>query len=84
MTAGLSYMNRTSLPSRLAAQIPVLHPKSHYVRSIFELSSWVLWVYLVIFLIVAGLVGYAGWRFRATAGEDDPKQVFGSTKWEMI
>jgi cytochrome c oxidase subunit 2 len=62
---------------------PVLHPQSHYARSIFELSSWVLWVCLGIFLLVAGLVGYAGWKFRATPGEPDPKQVFGSIRWEM-
>ena len=63
--------------------IPVLHPQSHYARSIFELSSWVLCVCLGIFLLVAGLVSYAGWKFRAKPGEADPKQVFGSTKWEM-
>ena len=63
--------------------IPVLHPQSHYARSIFELSSWVLYVCLAIFLLVAGLVTYAGWKFRARPGEADPKQVFGSTKWEM-
>ena len=42
--------------------IPVLHPQSHYAHSIFELSSWVLWVCLGIFLLVAGLVSYAGER----------------------
>ena len=84
MTAGLSSLIRTSFLPALTVQIPVLHPQSHYARSIFELSSWVLWICLVIFLIVAGLVSYAGWKFRARPGEDDPKQVFGSTKWEMI
>jgi hypothetical protein len=54
---------------------PVMHPQSHYARSIFELSSWVLWVCLGIFLLVAGLVSYAGWKFRARPGEADPKQV---------
>ena len=62
---------------------PVMHPQSHYARSIFELSSAVLWVCLAIFLLVAGLVSYAGWKFRARPGEADPRQVFGSTKWEM-
>ncbi len=62
---------------------PVMHPESHYARSIFELSSGVLWVCLIIFLLVAGLVSYAGWKFRARPGEEDPKQIFGSTKWEM-
>ena len=63
--------------------IPVLHPQSHYARSIFELSSWVLWMCLAIFLLVAGLVSYAGWKFRARPNEPDPKQVFGSTQWEI-
>ncbi len=62
---------------------PVLHPQGHYARSIFELSSGVLWVCLAIFLLVAGLVTYAGWKFRARPDEADPKQIFGSTKWEM-
>ena len=64
--------------------VPVLHPQSHYAHSIFELSTWVLYVCLAIFLLVAGLVTYAGWKFRARPGEADPEQVFGSTKWEMV
>ena len=67
----------------LTPDIPVLHPQSHYARSIFELSAWMLWISLAIFLLVAGLVGYAGWKFRARPGEPDPKQIFGSTKWEL-
>ena len=62
---------------------PVLHPESHFARSISDLSAWVLWISLGIFLLVAGLVTYAGWKFRATPGEEEPKQVFGSTRWEM-
>jgi len=62
--------------------IPVLHPQSHYARSIFELSSRVLWVCLAIFLLVAGLVAYATWKFRAKPGDGDPQQVFGSRRWE--
>jgi cytochrome c oxidase subunit 2 len=67
----------------LNAGNPVMHPESHYARSIFELSSGVLWVCLGIFLLVAGLVSYAGWKFRERPGESEPKQVFGSTKWEL-
>lgn len=64
--------------------VPVLHPQSHYARSIAELSQWVLYVTLAIFLLVAGLVTYAVWKFRARPGEADPKQIFGSMKWELI
>jgi cytochrome c oxidase subunit 2 len=67
----------------LAPSNPVLHAESHFARSISDLSAWVLWVSLAIFLLVAGLVTYAGWKFRATPGEAEPKQVFGSTRWEM-
>jgi cytochrome c oxidase subunit 2 len=84
MTANhLLQVFRFPLPA-LALQNPVLNPQSHYARSIFELSSGVLWVCLIIFLVVAGLVGYAGWKFRARPNEEDPRQVFGSTKWELI
>lgn len=84
MTARLALIRDTAIVPSLAAQIPVLHPQSHFARSIFELSSWVLWVCLFIFLVVAGLVSYAGWKFRARPNEEDPKQIFGSTKWELI
>ena len=67
----------------LAPSNPVLHAESHFARSISELSGSLLWTSLAIFLLVAGLVTYAGWRFRARPGEDDPPQVFGSTRWEM-
>jgi cytochrome c oxidase subunit 2 len=62
---------------------PVMHPQGHFARSIFDLSAWVLWAMLAIFLLVAGLVGYASWKFRARPEERDPKQVFGSTRWEL-
>ena len=62
----------------------VMHPQGHFAHSIFELSTWVLWVCLGIFLLVAGLVTYASWKFRARPGEGDPKQIFGSTKWELV
>ena len=84
MTASLSQTLDAVLSWALSAQIPVLHPQSHFARSIFELSSWVLWLCLIIFLVVAGPVSYAGWKFRARPDEADPKQVFGSTKWELI
>ena len=42
-----------------------------------------LWICLAIFLLVAGLVTYAGWRFRDRPGATEPKQIFGSTRWEM-
>ena len=63
--------------------VPVLHPESHFARSIADLSTWVLLVCLAIFLLVAGLVTYAGWKFRANVGDAEPKQVFGSFRWEL-
>ncbi len=84
MTASLSLAFTMRLLFAEVDPIPVLHPQSHYAHSIFELSAWVLYVCLAIFLLVAGLVTYAGWKFRARPGEPDPEQVFGSTKWEMV
>jgi cytochrome c oxidase subunit 2 len=84
MSANLHFMGAPVLFLADSSGIPVLHPQSHYARSIFVLSSWMLWISLAIFLLVAGLVTYAGWKFRARPGEADPRQVFGSTKWEMV
>ena len=63
--------------------IPVLQPQSHYARSIFALSAWMLYICLGIFVLVAGLVTYASWRFRARPGDAEPMPVYGSTKWEI-
>lgn len=76
------------LPPSLATwidlhNVPVMHAQSHFARAIADLSIWMLLVCLAIFLIVAGLVTYAGWRFRARVGEAEPKQVFGSFRWEL-
>jgi cytochrome c oxidase subunit 2 len=75
-------------PQRLAllsyASPVVLHPQSHYARSISELTLWMLYISLAIFLLIVGLVSYAGWRYRAKPGEPDPKPVYGSLKWELI
>ena len=84
MTASPPYLPGVANFSAIVAQVPILHPESHFARSIFGLSSALLWICLVIFLIISGLVGYASWKFRARPDEPDPKQVFGSTKWEMI
>ena len=81
MTASLLHALTARLLFAGVDPVPVLHPQSHYAHYIFELSTWVLYVCLAIFLLVAGLVTYAGWKFRARPGEADPEQVFGSTKW---
>ena len=84
MTAILARIPGVLLISPEVTHIPVLDPHSHFARSIFELSSWLLWICLGIFVLVTTLVVYASWKFRARPGESDPKQVFGSTTWEMI
>ena len=58
-------------------------PRSIYAHAISSLSDGVLLVCLAILLIVAGLTTYAGWKFRARAGEPDPKPIYGSPKLEI-
>jgi len=62
---------------------PVFTPHSEYARSIASLSFGVLWTALGIFLLVAGLVTYATYKFKAKPGEKTPKPVYGNTKLEI-
>lgn len=55
----------------------ILHPQSHYARSISALSVWMLYISLAIFLLIMGLVSYAGWRYRAKRGDADPRPLYG-------
>jgi len=62
---------------------PVFAPHSEYARSIASLSYGVLWTALGIFLLVAGLVTYATYKFKARPEEKTPKPVYGNTKLEI-
>jgi cytochrome c oxidase subunit 2 len=58
-------------------------PHSPQVQAISSLFGYFLILAAVIFLIVAGLVGYSVLRYRARAGAPDPRPHFGSRSIEI-
>lgn len=62
----------------------IFTPMSTPAHSILDLSLFVLAITATIFVIVAGLLVYAVYKFRRRAGGDDsePPQVYGSTQIE--
>ena len=63
----------------------IFAPESTPARAIVDLSTLVLSVTAVIFVVVAGLLVYAIVKFRATPADADrePAQVYGSTQIEL-
>jgi cytochrome c oxidase subunit 2 len=63
----------------------IFAPESTPARAIVDLSTFVLSVTAVIFVVVAGLMVYAIVKFRATKANADrePAQVYGSTQIEL-
>lgn len=61
-----------------------LDPQSPQARVIFNLGIISTVIFVLIFVIVAGAIVYAIFRFRARAGEPDPKQIAGSQKVELM
>jgi cytochrome c oxidase subunit 2 len=61
----------------------VFTPHSSQVQAISALFNAFLLLAAVIFLIVAGLVGYGIVRYRARAGAPEPRQTFGSRTLEI-
>jgi cytochrome c oxidase subunit 2 len=55
-------------------------PEARYIDNLF---FPVFWIAVVVFCLVAGLVLYASWRFRARGEDDRPRQIHGSTKLEI-
>jgi cytochrome c oxidase subunit 2 len=62
---------------------PPFTPHSPQVQAISHLFGYFLILAAIIFLIVAGLVGYSIVRYRARAGDGEPRQVFGSRTIEI-
>jgi cytochrome c oxidase subunit 2 len=61
-----------------------LDPHSPQARAIYDLGIVSTIVFVLIFLIVAGAIVYAIFRFRAREGEPEPKQFAGSERVEII
>src|SRR5258705_11087285 len=60
-----------------------LDPQSPQARAIYDLAIHSTIIFALIFVIVTGAIIYAIFRFRARAGEPDPKQVSGNRKGEI-
>src|SRR6266403_2096746 len=61
-----------------------LDPQSPQARAIYDLGIVSTIVFVLIFVVVAGAVAYAIFRFRGHEGEPDPRQFAGSEKVEII
>ena len=61
-----------------------LDPQSPFARAIYDLGIVSTIILGLIFVIVTGGIVYAILRFRARAGEPDPKQIAGNKKVELI
>ena len=61
-----------------------LDPQSPQARAIYDLGIVSTIVFVLIFVVVAGAIAYAIFRFRWREGEPDPKQFAGSEKVEII
>src|SRR2546423_14663083 len=60
-----------------------LDPLSPQARAIYDLAIHSTVIFALIFVIVTGAIIYAVFRFRARAGEPDPKQIPGNRKVEI-
>src|SRR5580658_4223609 len=56
-------------------------PQTHAIAGVFSL---VLIIAAVIFAIVAAGVVYSSVRYRSRGVEEEPRQIFGSTKLEVL
>ena len=61
-----------------------LDPQSPQARAIYDLGIVAMIVFALIFVVVAGGIVYAIFRFREREGEPEPKQFAGSEKVEII
>jgi cytochrome c oxidase subunit 2 len=60
-----------------------LDPQSPLARAIYDLGIVSSIVFALIFVIVTGAITFSMFRFRARAGEPDPRQILGNRKAEI-
>jgi cytochrome c oxidase subunit 2 len=65
------------------ARDTTLKPKGPVARQLNNLFIPVFWIAVAVFVLVAGLVLVAVFRFRARSDDEAPKQVHGNTKFEI-
>ena len=69
----------------IADVVKVFNPQSPQARAIFNLAIIVIFVMVVIFAVVVGIVTYALFRFpRWREGERDPDQGAGNKTIEIV
>ena len=61
-----------------------LDPQSPQARAIYDLGIVATIVFVLIFVVVAGGIAYAIFRFRGREGEPEPNQFAGSERVEII
>lgn len=61
-----------------------LNPQSPFARYIFDLGVVAVWIMIVIFCAVTGMVIYSMFRYRWKEDEADPHQLAGNKTVEMI
>src|SRR5882762_7334418 len=61
-----------------------LDPQSPQARAIYDLGIVSTIVFVLIFVVVAGGIAYAIFRFRGREGEPEPEQFAGSERVEII
>ena len=62
---------------------PVFHPQSPEAHAIATIFLYFLVLAAMIFLVVAGMVGYSIVRYRARPGDADPRPTFGHRRIEI-
>jgi cytochrome c oxidase subunit 2 len=63
--------------------VPVFNPQSPEAQAIATVFTYFLVLAAIIFLIVAGMVGYSVVRYRARQGDADPPPTFGHRRIEI-
>jgi cytochrome c oxidase subunit II len=61
-----------------------VNPKGNVARQLNSLFWPVFWIAVAVFALVAGLVTFAVFRFRARSDDEAPRQVHGNTRLEVM
>jgi cytochrome c oxidase subunit 2 len=74
----------THLVLPLASTLRLFNPESPQTRAIFDLGVVASVILGLVFVIVAGIIAYALFRYRWREGEPDPRQFAGHKTLEIV